>query len=113
MGLQNPAPHAVASLKKASTTEGTEWASVNSTTFASKVSSNGTYNFTYNGENWQLNSEDVTLSTYGIEITGTPITGDVITIIYADGNLSEFPINLFADETPIIDTSNITVNING
>lgn len=113
VGLQTPAPHAVASLKKASTTEGTEWASVNSTTFASQVSSNGTYNFTYNGENWQLNSEDVTLSTYGIEITGTPITGDVITIIYADGNLSEFPINLFADETPIIDTSNITVNING
>lgn len=113
VGLQTPTPHAVVSLIKASTTEGTEWASVNSTTFASQISSNGTYNFIFDGTNWQLNSEDVTLSTYGIEITGTPITNDTITIIYADGNLSEFPINLFADETPIIDTSNITVNING
>lgn len=112
IGLVTPTPHAVASVKKISVTEGTEWASVNSSTFASKVTTNGTYNFVYNGTDWQLNAENVTLSNYGISIIGTPITGDVITIVYADGELSGQPINLFANETPIISAENITVNIN-
>lgn len=112
VGLVEPAPHAVATIKKASVTQGLQWASVNSETFASQVSSNGTYNFTYNGTNWLLNSSPVTLSTYGISIVGAPITNDTISIIYANGELSQSPINLFASEAPLIDTSNITVNIN-
>lgn len=112
IGLVTPAPHAVASLKKASITDGTEWASVNSTTFASKVSANGTYNFVYNGTEWELSGENITLSDYGIAIIGTPITNDAITIIFADGELSQYPLNLFASETPVITAENITVNIN-
>lgn len=112
IGLVTPEPHAVASLKKASVTSGTEWASVNSETFGAKVSANGTYNFIYNGSKWQLNSENAELSEYGISIIGNPVTNDVITVIYADGNLSGSPINLFASETPIITVDNITVNIN-
>ena len=112
IGLLAPAPHAVASIKKASVTSGTEWASVNSTTFAAKASANGTYNFSYDGAYWKLNGEIAPLTDYGISTIGTPITGDVITIIYADGELSQAPINLFATETPAITAENITVNIN-
>lgn len=112
IGLVTPAPHAVASLKKASVTSGTEWASVNSQTFAAKAGTNGTYNFIYNGSEWQLNNENAELSEYGISIIGNPVTNDVITVIYADGNLSEFPINLFASETPSVSAENITVKIN-
>ena len=112
IGLVTPEPHAVASLKKASVTSGTEWASVNSETFGAKVSANGTCNFIYNGSEWQLNGENAELSEYGISIIGNPVTNDVITVIYADGNLSGFPINLFASETPVITADNITVNIN-
>ncbi len=112
IGLVTPSPHAVATLKKASVTSGTEWASVNSTTFAAKVSANGTYNFVYNGTNWILNNIEITLSDYGITIIGEPITNDTITIVFADGELSQYPINLFASETPVISAENITVNIN-
>lgn len=112
IGLVTPAPHAVASLKKASVTDGIEWASVNSAAFAAKINTNGTYNFVYNGSSWELGGAVVTLSDYGIAIIGTPITNDTITIIYADGELSQYPINLFASETPTISAENITVNIN-
>ena len=99
-------------MKKASVTSGTEWVSVNSETFASKVSTNGTYNFIYNGAGWELSGEEIALSDYGILIIGEPITNDTITIIFADGELSQYPINLFANETPVITAENITVNIN-
>ena len=112
IGLQTPVNHAVVTLKKASITSGIEWASVNSDTFAGKAASNGTYNFIYNGENWTLNSETADLTEYGISIIGSPITNDVISVVYADGNLSGFPINLFATETPSISAENITVEIN-
>lgn len=112
IGLVTPKAHAVASIKKASITEGTEWASVNSVTFAAKVGGNGTYNFVYNGMSWELSGEIVTLSDYGISIIGVPITDDAITIVFADGELSQYPINLFATETPVISAENITVNIN-
>ena len=112
IGLQTPAAHAVASLKKASVTSGTEWVSVNSETFASKVSANGTYNFIYNNTDWELSGQEIALSDYGISIIGEPITNDTITIIFADGELSQYPINLFANETPVIIAENITVNIN-
>lgn len=112
LGLVTAVPHAVISIKKASVTSGTEWASVNSETFAAKVSGNGTYNFVYNGSAWELSEAAADLSEYGITIIGTPITGDVLTVIYADGELSEYPINLFANETPVLTAENITVNIN-
>ena len=77
-----------------------------------KAENNGTYNFVFNGENWQLNGENQTLSEWGISIQGTPIINDILSVIYADGNLSGAPVNLFASETPSIDEENITVKIN-
>ena len=112
IGLMTPKPHAVATIKKASVTSGTEWASVNSQTFASKAEANGTYNFIYNGSSWLLNSDEAELSDYGISITGNPVKNDVITIVFADGELSQYPINIFASETPAITAENITVSIN-
>lgn len=112
IGLVTPAPHAVISLKKASITNGVTWASVNSETFSQKAENNGAFNFVFNGENWQLNGENQTLSEWGISIQGTPIVNDTLSVIYADGNLSGAPVNLFASETPSIDEENITVKIN-
>ncbi|MCD8179780.1 MAG: baseplate J/gp47 family protein [Tannerellaceae bacterium] len=115
-GLVTPTAHAIASIIKASVTSGIIWASVDSDTFASQVSENGTYNFTYNGSEWLLNSESVTLSDYGISVTSDnddPVTGDIISVIYSNGELSQYPIKLFCTETPAIAADNITVNING
>ena len=113
VGLVTPAIHATATLVKASTTNGTIWASVDAATFQSQISTNGTYNFVYNGTNWTYNSDTVTLSTYGITATGTPVENDTILINFSTGNLSQSPIQIYASETPTISTDNIAVTING
>lgn len=113
IGLKTPINHAVASIIKASVTSGITWASVTASTFASAAGNiNGTYNFIYNGTNWQLNNNNVDLSTYGVEVTGTPVNNDKISILFATGNLTASPIQLYADEKAVIDTNDITVNIN-
>lgn len=52
------------------------------TTFNTAVSgASGTYTFSYDGTNWKLGGNDVTLSSYGIEITGgTAASGDEIEV---------------------------------
>lgn len=56
---------------------------VNETTFAQKVNNEiGTYSFLYQGAVWMSNEAIVNISEYGITITGTPQSGDTITIIY-------------------------------
>lgn len=117
VGLVTPKPHAVISINKASVTSGIIWASVDTAIFGAKTNQNGTYNFIFNGTDWLVNGEQANLSEYGITITTAeaqnPITGDRLSVIYADGEISEAPINLFASETPQILAENITVNING
>ena len=116
VALVNPIPHAVISIVKASVNSGISWASVNSQTFGNKVEQNSTYSFIYNDTSWQLNNEPVTLEDYGISVISvkdTPINGDVINVIYADGEMSTNPINLFASEVPSISAENIQVIING
>lgn len=57
--------------------------SVTAATFGTAVSGvSGTYLFTYDGTNWKLNGTTVTLSNYGLEITGTATSGDTITVEY-------------------------------
>ncbi len=113
VGLVTPEPHAIASIIKASITSGVTWASVDTSTFGSAVSANGTYNFTYTESGWQLSGAGVDLATYGVTIEGTPVEGDLVSILYADGNLAQDPIRLFCTETAAISTDDITVNING
>jgi len=55
----------------------------NESTFISKVGTPGSYMFTYNGSNWQLDNVNVTLSQYGISTKGTETSGSSFTIIYA------------------------------
>lgn len=42
----------------------------------------GTYVFAYDGTDWKLDSTTVTLSDYGITVTGTAADGDIITVVY-------------------------------
>ena len=113
IGLKTPVNHAVVSIIKASVTSGITWASVTASTFATAVSNvNGTYNFIYNGSNWKLNNNNVNLATYGVVITGTPVNNDKISVLYATGNEATSPIQLYANEKPVISVNDITVNIN-
>lgn len=56
--------------------------SVVAATFGSKVSGSGTYIFKYDGTNWKLDGEAVTITNYGITVTGTPAANDTITVEY-------------------------------
>lgn len=113
IGLLTPAPHAIPNIKKASVTGGITWASIVSTTFASKVTTNGIYNFVYTNNSWKLGTETIIPANYGISITGSAIEGDIISVLFANGELSSNLLQLFASEIPVINSANITVNING
>lgn len=112
-GLTTVKAHAIANVLKASITSGITWASVDTATFGTQITVNGTYNFTFNGSNWVLNNSTVNLNSYGITLTGLPITGDIISILYSTGELSQNPIQIFASEKASISEENITVKING
>ncbi len=59
----------------------------NQTTFINKVSQTpGTYTFEYDGNNWSLNSTNVTMSQYGITTTGSETSGDSIIVNYLDNH---------------------------
>ena len=55
-------------------------ATINEETFVSSASGSGTYTFSYTTE-WSVDPES-----YGISVTGTPVNGDVITVIYVAEN---------------------------
>ena len=55
---------------------------VNRATFVSQASASGQYAFIYSGTAWELDSTEVTLSTYGIEVVGTPAANDEIDVAY-------------------------------
>jgi hypothetical protein len=52
----------------------------------------GSYVFSYDGTNWELNSDIVDISKYGISIPDdeTPASGDTITITYTAGTWSDY-----------------------
>lgn len=62
---------------------------VDATDFGTKVSNkSGTYVFTYDGTatTWKLNGSTVTITQYGITVTGTPSNGDTVTVVYTAAN---------------------------
>ena len=61
--------------------EGIDDATVDENTFIAKVVSPGTYSFSYD-TSWKLNGSSVTLSQYGIAVTGTPASGDIIEVVF-------------------------------
>lgn len=113
VGLVSPEKHAIPSIIKKSITSGITWASVNTQSFGEQVNEDGVYNFIFDGTNWQLNSSDIDLTTYGITVSGSPITGDIVSILYSTGELSQNPIKLFVNEKATVSAENITVTING
>ena len=48
----------------------------------------GLYLFSYDGENWRYDGNNVSLATYGITLDGTPEAGGRITVTYAKGSES-------------------------
>lgn len=62
-------------------------ATVIPSTFGGQVNSDDIYEFTYSttANSWQYMSEDVSLETYGISVTGTPNDADVVTINFVAG----------------------------
>ena len=57
---------------------------INSSIWQSEISTSGNYSFVYSSEqfSWQLNTQNVQLSTYGISVSGTPNDNDIIVINY-------------------------------
>ena len=73
----------------AATFEGDEITNVEITaaTFGTAVDGQGgTYLFTYDGTNWKYKGATITPETYGITITGTPGSGDTITVKFSPAN---------------------------
>lgn len=65
--------------------------SVDSVLFQDKFGDATTnYIFTYVGTSWQYDSKDVTLSDYGISVTGTPNENDTITISFTGGTWVDY-----------------------
>ena len=56
--------------------------SLTDSTWRAYVSTNGTYNFVYDGTNWKLSDATVTLADYGLTVTGTVTDGDSIMVEY-------------------------------
>ena len=54
---------------------------INKSVFYSQLNSPGTYTFSYNGSSWRYNGGNVQLSTYGLTISGTPVSGDYISVV--------------------------------
>jgi hypothetical protein len=78
-------------------------------------STSGTYVFTYHNWNWQYNSENVSLSTYGISLTGgSPSEGSTITVIYSvsEGGSKEIQSIQYVDSRPVIAASLIMFHNN-
>lgn len=81
-----PEPSAEATVTATGVTEAT----VDAMMFGGAVSgTTGTYTFTYNGTAWKLGADAdapaVALSSYGIEIEGTPVASDKIEVAYTFG----------------------------
>ena len=58
-------------------------ATVNAATFGGKVGRQGQFEFIYNGSDWTLDGNTVTLSQYGIDLGDeTKTNGDTLTVIY-------------------------------
>jgi hypothetical protein len=59
-------------------------ATVTAAAFGKAVTTSGEYVFTYDSsvDTWKYNSTAVTLSEYGLEVTGDPSNGDTITVTY-------------------------------
>lgn len=59
---------------------------ISKTTWEGVVEKTGAYVYLYNGSSWTYGGQSVVLSTLGISYTGTPVSGDTITVRYYNVN---------------------------
>lgn len=82
------------------TNDGRE-ANVTSTTFLSKTGSvSGAWEFTYSGSVWNLDGAAVNLEDYGITPSGTPASGDTITVSVSAASV-DFDVEGIDEECPV------------
>lgn len=68
-----------------------EDATVDKSTFESRIAVTGTYVFSFDGTDWYYGSTVVDLVDYGIAITGTAADGDEITVVYTQPEYEDYP----------------------
>ena len=90
---------------------------VDEMTWKAKISASGTYVFTYDGANWKLSGDTITIADYGISFSGTPANGNTITIVYTLGETAfvspSFDITTVAGiESAIIDVNTWESQVN-
>ena len=74
------------------------------------ISSNS-YVFTYDTDNWEYNNTVVNLADYGIEVTGTPVDSDTVTIAFVSGSWGEYSTPSGLDQYFVIQASNIALTV--
>ncbi len=98
----------IATAFPASTTDSVK-VTVNLATFAASDlgGESGDYLFIYQGGHWEYKDNTVSLSTYGISYTGSPVDSGVITVSYvAAGQTTEASIDAkYADARPVVAAS--------
>lgn len=62
--------------------------SVAVTTFERQITTTGDYDFVFDGTDWKLEDMLVTPAIYGINYSGTPVSGDTITVAYTASDTS-------------------------
>lgn len=74
----------------------------------------GNYVFKYNGSGWIYNEEVVDLSTYGIELTGTPYVGSTVNVAYTVALSGQKTIESYeyVDSRPVVGASLIMFHNN-
>ena len=88
----------------------------NETWYSSPLgSTSGTYVFTYTNGHWEYNDSEVSLSTYGISLSGgSPSDGSTITVVYTvtEGGTKTIESIEFVDARPVIAASLIMFHNN-
>ena len=85
------------SAKATVTGTGITGATVVAATFGTKVLASGTSEFEYDGSDWKLSSSVVILSEYGITPTGSPYSGDKISVKYVKAGTEYHRMQGFTD----------------
>lgn len=76
-------------------------ASVTAETFAAKVeNAPGSYVFSHDGTDWKLSGGTVTIADYGISLTGSPASGDTVTVTLSVEDVVYAPLSSTDAEEP-------------